>query len=263
MDRFTDKVALVTGGASGIGAAVCGKLVAEGASVVLLDLQADAVDQAQLALGDRAAGVVADVTQEADVERAVAVAVERFGGVDAAFNVAGAARFGTITDIDSDDWRFGVEVLLNGAFYVTRHVARRLREQGRGGVIVNVSSINAHLPIYGGSSYVAGKAAVEALTKNSALELGEHGIRVNAVLPGLTDTPMAAPLLAVEDVASDYLSRIVMRRAGRPEEIADACLYLASDQASYVNGASLVVDGGWEISNYPDLRAFVAAADAS
>lgn len=113
--------------------------------------------------------------------------------------------------------------------------------------------LNAHVPLYGASSYAAAKAGVESFTKNSALELGADGIRVNAVLPGLVQTPMTSQLLAVDSIAQDFTDRIIMGRAGQPTEIADACLYLASDASSYITGTSLVVDGGWEITNYPDL----------
>lgn len=256
MSRFEDKVALVTGGASGIGAAVGRKLVDEGASVALLDLNADGVASVAKGLGDTVVGVAGNVAQEDDVAGAVALAVERFGQLDVAFNVAGIARIGTIVDGPTSDWDATIDVVLKGTYLVTRHAARAIRDGGRGGAIVNVSSLNAHVPLYGGSSYAAAKAGVESFTKNAALELGADGIRVNAVLPGLVDTPMTAPFLGIESVATDYLNRIVMNRAGTPEEIADACLFLAGDQASYINGTSLVVDGGWEITNYPDLKAF-------
>lgn len=257
MSRFIGKVALVTGGASGIGAAVAAQLVAEGASVLLFDLNAAALAQAAKELGAQVAVSAGDVTNEADVEAAVGLAVERFGGVDAAFNVAGTVRLGTITDIAVEDWQFTVDVILKGTFLTTRHVARAMRRAGRGGAIVNVSSINAHIPMYGGSSYAAAKAGVENFAKCSALELAGDGIRVNAVLPGVVDTPMTTPLLAIDAMAQDINGRIPLGRVATPAQIAEACLYLASDQASYVNGTSLVVDGGWEISNYPDLSPVV------
>lgn len=253
MNRFADKVALVTGAASGIGAVMAESLVAEGASVVLFDLNPAGLAAAAEKLGPRALAVTGDVTIDDDVAAAVAAAVETFGGLHAAFNVAGAVRIGNIVDIDPLDWQFTVDVVLKGTFLTTRHAARAIEKTGTGGSIVNVSSLNAHVPLIGGSAYASAKAAVESFTKCSALEFAAAGIRVNAVLPGLVDTPMTRDLLAIDAVAQDYYKRIPARRAADPAEIADSCLYLASDQATYVNGTSLVVDGGWEITNYPDL----------
>lgn len=260
MTRFQGKTAIVTGGASGIGAAVGLRLADEGANVVLLDIVAENLERVAGQAVDRGhevATVVADVTDDGAVEAAVAEAVRRFGGLDLAFNIAGGARLGALTDISVEDWTFTLDLVLKGTFLVTRHVARAMRAEGRGGAIVNVSSLNAHVPLYGGSSYAAGKAGVENFTKNSALELGAHGIRVNAVLPGLVDTPLTADFLATEPLLNDFTARIALHRPATPEEIAGPVLYLASDDASYVTGTSLVVDGGWEITNYPDLSPYV------
>ncbi|GAA1878444.1 SDR family oxidoreductase [Pseudonocardia ailaonensis] len=256
MSRFESKVALVTGAASGIGAATSRKLVEEGARVVLFDVNAETLATAAKKFGDQAAAVVGDVRSEADIEKAVTAAVSTFGSLDLAFNIAGTTRIGAIVDIDPEDWKFTVDVILNGTFLTTRHAARQMCAQGTGGAIVNVSSLNSWVPLHGGSAYAAGKAAVDALTRNAALELGAHGIRVNAVLPGLTDTPMIARILAAEELAKDFVDRVVLGRPARPEEIADACVYLASDQASYITGSSLAVDGGWNISNYPNLSTY-------
>ncbi|MCE3552884.1 SDR family oxidoreductase [Pseudonocardia sp. RS11V-5] len=257
MTRFDGKVALVTGGASGIGAAVGARLLAEGARVVLVDLNAEALELAAKEAGDRVVTAAADVTSESDVEAAVAAAVERFGGVDLCFNIAGGARFGTLTDITEQDWSFTIDLVLKGTFLCTRHTARAMRAGGRGGAIVNVSSLNAHVPLYGGSAYSAAKAGTENFTKSSALELAQDGIRVNAVLPGLVQTPLTEAFLGIEALKQDFTRRIPARRPATPEEIASPVLYLASDEASYVNGTSLVVDGGWEFTNYPDLAPYV------
>lgn len=250
------KVALVTGGASGIGAAVARKLAAADRAVVLLDRNHDGASAVADGLGTDAIAMGCDITDENEVEQVMADVQERFGRLDSVFNVAAAARSGTILDGSASDWTRTIQVTLTGVYHVTRHAARVMRSTATAGTIVTVSSLNAHVPLYGGSAYAAGKAAVENFTKSAALELAEHRIRVNAVLPGLTDTPMTARFLAVESVAEDFRRRILLGRPGRPEEIADACLYLASDQASYVTGTSLVVDGGWEITNYPDVTAF-------
>lgn len=252
MDPYRDKVALVTGGASGIGAAIGARLVAEGASVVLVDIDAEGLGRQQ-----GAETVVADVTDSAQVQSAVARTVERFGRLDAAFNVAGSARFGTVVDGDEEDWRWTVDLVLRGVYLSTRHEARVMAP---GSAIVNISSLNAHVPLYGASSYAAAKAGVEMFTKNAALELGDRGIRVNAILPGLIRTPLTAGFMDGGPIEKDFITRIVAARAGEPDEIAGPALFLAGDDASYVNGTSLVVDGGWEITNYPDLRPVVHPA---
>lgn len=252
MSRFTGKVTIVTGGASGIGAAIGSQLVAEGASVVLLDRNAEGLAGKT---GDRVAVSAGDVTDERDVQAAASLAAERFGGIDLAFNVAGTARMGAITDISAEDWISTVDVALKGTFLMTRHAARAMRDRG-GGAIVNVASLNAHVPMYGGSSYSAAKAGVENFTKTAALELAEDRIRVNAVLPALVDTPLTESFFQVPELAQDFTNRIPLRRAAAPDEIADPCLYLASEQAGYITGTSVVVDGGWEISNYPDLKPY-------
>lgn len=235
---------MVTGAASGIGAATVDGLLAGGARVVGGDLNPDENRENYTA-------VRCDVTQEADVEALVRVAVEQHGRLDLAFNVAGAARSAPIIDQAEEDWDFTVDLVLKGVFLSVKHEARAMTA---GGAIVNVSSLNAHVPMHGGAAYASGKAGAEMLTKNAALELGDCGIRVNAVLPGLVDTPLTTGLTTSEALAEDWKSVIVAGRPGRPEEIAAAMLFLASDEASYITGTSLVVDGGWEITGYPDLR---------
>ncbi|GAA4749842.1 SDR family NAD(P)-dependent oxidoreductase [Gordonia alkaliphila] len=251
--RFAGRTALVTGAASGIGAAVARRLVVEGASVVAVDIAADALAQLAVDLGDACAPVIADVTDEDAVAAAVTAAVQRFGGLDLAFNVAGSSRYGAVTDLAVEDWDFTVDLVQKAVFLCVKHQARQLVAQGRGGAIVNVASLNAHIPMVGGSPYSTGKAGVEMFSKNAALELAPAGIRVNAVLPGLIDTPLVAPVLGYEPAKDLFLERIPLRRPGSPDEVAGPCLYLASDDAAYITGTSLVIDGGWEISNYADL----------
>ena len=242
--RFAGQVAVVTGAASGIGAATVRGLLGEGALVVGGDLQPDEAR-------DGYTPVRCDVTVEAEVEELVRTAVEAHGRLDLAFNVAGAARSAPIVDQTEEDWDFTVDLVLKGVFLSIKHQARAMTE---GGAIVNVSSLNAHVPMHFGSAYASGKAGAEMLTKNAALELGPRGIRVNAVLPGLVDTPLTAGLTASEVLADDFRDAIVLGRPGRPDEIAAAMLFLAGPEASYITGTSLVVDGGWEITGYPDLR---------
>jgi meso-butanediol dehydrogenase/(S,S)-butanediol dehydrogenase/diacetyl reductase len=248
-DRFAGQVAVVTGAASGIGLAITERLLAEGAKVVGSDLH-PAAD-----LGAGFFGIKADVTQEAASERLVATAVDRFGAVHAAFNVAGGARGGYIVDLAEADWDFTVDLCLKGVFLGMKHQARQMMRQGAGS-IVNIASLNAHVPMHAGSAYVAAKAGVEMLSRNGALELAEFGIRVNAILPGLVQTPLTRRHFDNPDALAAFEARIPMGRPAQPEEIAAPALYLASNDASYVNGASLLVDGAWAVSGYPDMRPF-------
>jgi len=248
-DRFARTVAVVTGAASGIGLSITKRLLAEGAQVVGADLQA--IED----LGDRFVGIRGNVTEEEAAEALVATAVEKFGAVHAAFNVAGGARGGYIVDLAETDWDFTVDLCLKGVFLGMKHQARQMMRQGRGS-IVNVASLNAHVPMHAGSAYVAAKAGVEMLSRNGALELAEYGIRVNAILPGLVQTPLTRRHFDNPDALAAFEQRIPMGRPAQPEEIAAPALYLASADASYVNGASLLVDGAWAVSGYPDMRPF-------
>lgn len=253
--RFEDRVAFVTGAASGIGAAVTAALLQAGARVVGVDVQ-----QKGLAgfaeYGEAFVGHVADVTREADLAAGVEAAVGTFGALDVAFNVAGVSRGAPIVDLDEETWDFTVDRVLKGVYLSTKHEARAMRAIGRGGAIVNMSSLNAHVPMHAGAAYASAKAGVEMFTKNAALEMARDGIRVNAVLPGLIDTPLTQRRLVNKPLMDAWLERIPQGRPGRPEEVAAACLFLAGPEASYITGTSLVVDGGWEVTGYPDLRRY-------
>ena len=253
--RFANQVAVITGGASGIGLAIGRRLHAEGASVVAADLNLDRLQQIEAELGGRFLGVRADVTQEADIEAMMETATQRFGAVHCAFNVAGASRPGYIVDLTEADWDFTVDLCLKGVFLAMKHEARQMIGNG-GGAIVNVASLNAHVPMHAGSAYVAAKAGVEMLTKNGALEFAADGIRVNAILPGLVQTPLTRRHFDNPDAHAAFVERIPLGRAAQPEEMAGPALFLASADASYVSGASLLVDGAWAVSGYPDMRPF-------
>lgn len=256
-ERFTGRVAIVTGGVSGIGAKITERLVAEGAKVVAVDINKQLVDAASDTFGSGVVGHVADVTDEAQFAAVVERAVTEFGTLDAVFNVAGGARSGSLLDISFEDWDFTVRLNLYSAFLGTRLGARQFLAEGKRGTIVNIASLNSQVPMFLGVGYTASKAGVAMLGQQAALELGEKGIRVNTVSPGLVATPLTAGLLEVPGVEDAYMERIPLQRAAQPEEIAAAALFLASDDASYITGQNLVVDAGWSTTGYPDLRRFL------
>lgn len=257
MGRFTSTVAVVTGGVSGIGAATTRTLVAEGAQVVVADINEEAVAAAADTFGDAVIGVRADVTNESDMEALFAAALDRFGSIDAVFNVAGGSRPGRIVDMDLATWDFNIKLNLYGAFLGTKLGAKHFLAESKSGSIVNVASLNSQVPMHFGSGYASAKAAVVMLTRNAALELGGTGIRVNSVSPGLVSTPLTGGLLSMEGANQAYMDRIPQGRPAEPEEIANVALFLASAEASYVNGENILVDGAWNTTGYPDLRPFL------
>ena len=251
--RFANKVAVVTGGASGIGLAIVRRLLAEGARVAANDISAERVAAVQQELGTNCMMLTGDVTQEADVAALFTAARARFGAVHTSFHVAGGTRGGYIATMAEADWDFTVALCLKGVMLCMKHAAQAMLAAG-GGSMVNIASLNAHVPMHAGGAYAAAKAGVEMLTKTGALELTPVGIRVNAILPGLVQTPLTRRLFDNPDIHAAFMARIPQGRAAQPEEIAAPALYLASDDASYISGASLLVDGAWAVSGYPDMR---------
>ena len=251
--RFDGRVAVVTGGASGIGLAIARRFLLEGGRVALCDLDTDRLRALEDEWGTDVLALRADVTREADIADLFEQCAGRFGAVHCAFAVAGASRPAHIVDMPEEDWDFTVDLCLKGVMLTVKHAARRMIGNG-GGAIVTIASLNAHVPMYAGAAYASAKAGVEMLTKNAALELAEDGIRVNAILPGLVQTPLTRRHFENEQALAAFKERIPMGRAAQPEEIAGPALYLASDDASYVSGASLLVDGAWAVSGYPDPR---------
>lgn len=246
---LSGKTAIVTGGAVGIGHGIAGRLHEAGANVVVADLAGDGARTAADALGarraDSAVGVAADVSSPADVKRLVAETVSRFGRIDILVNNAGIYPQAPFLDMPADLFRRVVDVNLTGAFLVTQAVVRRMIEQGDGGRVVNVTSIDAlHPSMTGLAHYDASKHGLWGFTKNIALELAPHGITVNAVAPG----GIVTPGIGADDIPQEALrafeAAIPMGRMGVPDDIARTALFLASDLASYMTGAQIVVDGG-------------------
>lgn len=239
-------VALVTGGGSGIGQATARLLAERGAQVVVADVDGAAAKSTAAEIGISAAAITVDVADGASVEAMVAFAVETFGGLDWACNIAGIApEPKPFVEHSFADWQRTIDVNLSGVFFCMQNELRQMLAQGRGGAIVNMSSGAGVVPAPGQPQYTAAKHGVLGLTKQAAQEYASAGIRVNAVLPGQTETgPMRAYLDAMPDRGEKMLRRLPMKRMASPLEIAQAVVWLCSDEASYVNGDSLVVDGG-------------------
>jgi NAD(P)-dependent dehydrogenase (short-subunit alcohol dehydrogenase family) len=253
MSRLPNKVALVTGGGSGIGEATVRLFVAEGASVVIADIQDERGRRVAEELGARAAYVHADVSREPDVQAAVADTVRRFGRLDCIFNNAGYGGVGgriEETSIAGFDETMGV--LVRGVLLGMKHAAPVMKRQG-GGSIISTASVAGLRTGFGPHVYSAAKAAVIHLTRTVATELGEHGIRVNCICPGAIATPIFGKGLGMSVEQADEIVPLLkgvlqniqpIKRSGLPEDIAQAALWLASDESSFVNGHALVVDGG-------------------
>ncbi|MEN6464260.1 MAG: SDR family NAD(P)-dependent oxidoreductase [Syntrophaceae bacterium] len=251
---YCGKVAIVTAATAGIGRAITERLVESGARVAAAARTAEDLDALSGELGEAVLAVQTDVTVAGDIERLVGRTVERFGRLDVAFNVAGGALPGTITGISDEDWDYTINWSLRSAFISIKHQARQMIAQGGGGAIVNISSINSTVPLPNAVAYSPAKAGVDMLTRTAAVELAEHRIRVNALVPGLVSTRATQMLDAMPEINAAFLERIPLRRAAGPREMTGPALFLGSDEASYITGATLVADGGWSQTGYPDLR---------
>jgi NAD(P)-dependent dehydrogenase (short-subunit alcohol dehydrogenase family) len=250
MTRLTDKVAVVTGAASGIGRAIARRYVDEGAHVVLADIADDAVQKLAVELGDTACAVRCDVTVEADVAAVCELAVAQFGGLDIAVANAGRGTYGLITDHDLAEWQAIMDLCVTGVFLTIKHAGQRMRD---GGTILTIASLNAVQPSAGMAAYCTAKAGVAMLTKVAAMELGTRGIRVNAIAPGLVETDATATFFQVPGIVDEFVANTTLGRFAHPDEIAGLATYLATDEASFISAGLFGIDGGAVTKRYPDL----------
>lgn len=248
--KLAHKVAIVTGATQGIGLACAQRLLREGARVMLVDIKPDGAAAAD-ALGDDARFFAADVSQKADVDAMMAATLAAFGRVDILVNNAGVTHAADFLDLCEDDFDRVMRINLKSMFLCGQAVARQLVKQEQGGCIINMSSVNSELAIPNQVPYVVSKGGINQLTKVMALNLAPHGIRVNGIGPGTILTELAKKaVLASPEARHTILSRTPLGRCGEPEEVASIAAFLASDDASYMTGQTIYVDGGRLALNY-------------
>jgi glucose 1-dehydrogenase/3-oxoacyl-[acyl-carrier protein] reductase len=245
--RLSGKVALVTGGSHGIGQAVVLRYAREGAKVALCGRGKAALEETVALIreqGGEALAFETDVSDKAQVDRLIDGIIEQWGRLDIVVNNAGICEVSPFLDITEDQWDRHMNINLKGAFLVSQRAAREMVRLGSGGSIIQMSSVNGIQAEGDQVHYNTTKGGMINLSMSMALELAEHGIRVNALCPGFIETRLTKPLIDNPPAIADYLRTVPMKRVGQPEEIASAALFLASDDSSYVTGTSMIVDGG-------------------
>jgi NAD(P)-dependent dehydrogenase (short-subunit alcohol dehydrogenase family) len=252
MADFAGKVGFVTGGGTGIGFACAAAIVRGGGRVALAGRRSNIIEAAAQQLGEGAFAVQCDVTDQASVDGAVASTVARFGGLHLAVNAAGVGGVGHVLNSTAEQFAAVLDTNLTGAFRAMRAEAREMKKAG-GGSIVNISSIAGTLTHRYMSAYCASKAGLNMLTRCTADDLGEFGIRVNAVMPGLVKTDLAQALWSNEGVVEEYKRRMPISKVGAPDDVSGIVAFLLSDEASWITGQCIGVDGGHTIRQGPDL----------
>lgn len=241
MGKLDGKVAIITGGASGIGAGMVDVFRAEGATVIAADINEEAL--AKASEKENVHGMKLDVSSDEAWKTFAHDVKEKFGSIDILVNNAGVSSEKPYTEINKEDWNFMMAINGFGPFAGMKHIAPIMAEQGKGS-IVNISSYTAQIG-QGFNHYSASKGAVRAISKAAATQFGRQGVRVNALFPGIIETPMTQGLSTSKDLLNQLIQATPLQRLGQPEDIAKAALFLASDDSSYITGAELVIDGGF------------------
>ncbi|MEU4311666.1 SDR family NAD(P)-dependent oxidoreductase [Nocardia sp. NPDC024068] len=244
-----EQVAVVIGGASGIGWATAQLMAGRGETVVIADLDSDAADARAAALGATATAHQVDVTDGAGMRTLFDAVLDRHGAIGTVVDCAGISRPGTIADLSLDDWKATVDVCLTGAFLTVKEAARTVRD---GGSVVLVASLNGRQPGVGMSAYCSAKAGVLMLTEVAAMELAPR-VRVNAVNPGFVHTPLTYGATLVPGLVEEYLENTPLGRAGTPEDVAQTIGFLTSDAAGWMTGSAVDLNGGAHTMRYPDI----------
>jgi glucose 1-dehydrogenase len=246
--RLRDKVAIVTGAATGIGQAIAVRFAREGAAVVVDYVGEQGVakqtEAAIAGLGGRSIAVEADVSRPDQVQHLIDAAVSAFGALDIVVNNAGIEKKSAFVDYPLEELQKILAVNLVGPFLVSQAAARRMIQQGKGGRLINVSSVHEDLPMPGNAAYCASKGGVRMLARTIAVELAEHAITVNNIGPGAVFTPIDADVEAKPEMEKALMGEIPLGRWAKPEEVAGLAVYLASDEAGYVTGSTYFIDGG-------------------
>jgi NAD(P)-dependent dehydrogenase (short-subunit alcohol dehydrogenase family) len=245
---------VVTGAAQGIGRGIAQRFLRDGAGVVAFDVNAERLDRTVGSLGERCVAFHGDVARRDDCRRAVELCVERFGAIDVMCAHAGIAEPLPLLEQTEEHWRRHQAINVEGVVWCTVEAARAMTAAGRPGSIVCTSSINAWHVEETMAAYNVSKAAVWCFVRSAAIDLGRHGIRVNGVAPGVVDTPIAAMVVHNPDVAPRYLETMPLGRFGEPQDIASVVAFLASEEAAYVTGQIIVVDGGQTLGITGDLE---------
>ena len=258
--RFENKVAIITGAASGIGAATARLMASEGAKVVLADISADAARALATELGPDAMAATCDVPKEAEVAALIKAAADTHGRIDILFNNAGIGSFANTVELPPDQWEQVIAVDLHSVYYACHHA---IPHMPRGSAIVNTASISGLGGDYRFAAYNAAKGAVINYTKALAVDHARDGIRVNALCPGLVETPITAGLNQMPGLPEEWHKRIPMGRGAQPEEMANVVAFLASDAASYMTGSIIVADGGTTAhTGQPEVAQFAGMPEA-
>jgi meso-butanediol dehydrogenase/(S,S)-butanediol dehydrogenase/diacetyl reductase len=242
--RLADKITVITGGGTGIGAATARAFAAEGAQVVLFGRRAAPLAQTAGEIGERALAITGDITREDDVKRLVQKTLEAHGRIDTLVHNAGVFRPGPLHETDNQSWDDTMNTNVRGPFLLTREVLKGMVAQGSGNLIF-INSILGQIAVPQASAYAASKGALLQLARSVAIEYGDRGIRANSICPGMVETDMTADLRADEAWMAELRKEYPAGRFGMAEDVARACLYLAGDESSYVTGAVLPVDGGY------------------